>query len=50
MPLLQLQHAEVGVGIISILQKKWYLSSIRLDHPVVQVFVDKNGISNIPKP
>ncbi|KAA6465045.1 AsmA family protein [Acidobacteria bacterium AB60] len=49
-PLLQVQHAQVGVGITSVLQKKWYLSSIRVDHPVVQVFVDKNGASNIPKP
>ena len=49
-PLLQLQHAQVGVGIISILKQKWYLSSIRVDHPVVQVFMDKNGVSNIPRP
>jgi translocation and assembly module TamB len=47
-PLLQVQHAEIGVRIVSILQKKWYLSSFRIDHPVVQVFVDKNGVSNIP--
>lgn len=49
-PLLQLQHAEVGVRIVSLLQKKWYLSDVRLDHPVVQIFIDKNGVSNIPKP
>jgi translocation and assembly module TamB len=49
-PLLQLEHAQVGVGVVSMLQKKWYLSSIRVDHPVVQVLVDKNGVSNIPKP
>lgn len=48
-PLLQLQHAEVGVRIVSILHKKWYLSDVRLDHPVVQVFVDKQGDSNLPK-
>ncbi len=49
-PLLQLQHAQVGVGIVSVLHKKWYLSSVRLDHPVVQIFIDKNGVSNLPKP
>src|ERR1700738_1633474 len=49
-PILQVQTAEVGIGIVSILQQKWYLSSLRVDHPVVQVFVDKNGNSNIPKP
>jgi len=49
-PVLQLQHAHVGVRIVSFLQQKWYLSDVQLDHPVVQVFVDKNGVSNIPKP
>lgn len=47
-PLLQVQHAEVGVRIVSILHKKWYLSSFRVDHPVVQIFIDKQGVSNIP--
>jgi translocation and assembly module TamB len=49
-PVLQLQHAHVGVRIVSFLQRKWYLSDVQIDHPVVQVFVDKNGVSNIPKP
>jgi len=49
-PLLQVQHAEVGIRIVSIFQKKWYLSSVSIDRPVMQVFVDKNGISNIPQP
>jgi translocation and assembly module TamB len=49
-PLLQVQHAEVGIRIVSIFRKKWYLSSVLVDHPVVRVFVDKNGISNIPQP
>ncbi|UWZ83487.1 translocation/assembly module TamB domain-containing protein [Occallatibacter riparius] len=49
-PVLQLQHAHVGVRIVSFLQRKWYLSDVQLDHPVVEVFVDKHGVSNIPKP
>ncbi|HEY2860840.1 MAG TPA: translocation/assembly module TamB domain-containing protein [Terracidiphilus sp.] len=49
-PVLQLQHAHVGIRIVSFLQRKWYLSDVQLDHPTVQVFVDKNGASNIPKP
>ncbi|HKR28508.1 MAG TPA: translocation/assembly module TamB domain-containing protein, partial [Acidobacteriaceae bacterium] len=48
-PLLQLQHAHVGLGITSLLRRKWYLTDVRLDRPVVHVFVDKNGVSNIPK-
>lgn len=49
-PILQLPHAEVGVRIVSLLHGKWYLSTVRLDHPVVQVLVDKKGVSNIPRP
>ena len=48
-PLLQLEHAEVGVRIVSLLHQKWYLSTVRLDHPVVQMLVDKDGNSNLPK-
>jgi translocation and assembly module TamB len=47
-PLLQVRHAEASVRIISILHQKWYLDDIRVDEPVVQVYVDKNGHSNIP--
>lgn len=50
LPLLQLQHAHVGIGISSFIHRKWYLTDLRLDHPVAQIFVDKNGASNIPKP
>ena len=49
-PLLQLQHAHVGIGIKSLIHQKWYLTDLQLDHPVVQLFVDKNGVSNIPSP
>ena len=47
-PLLQLPHARVSVRIVSLLQRKWYLSDVQIDHPVIQVVVDKNGHSNIP--
>lgn len=47
-PILQVQHAQIGIRIVSLLQQKWYLNNFRIDHPVVQVFVDKNGVSNIP--
>jgi translocation and assembly module TamB len=47
-PLLQLQHVEAGVRVVSILHGKWYLNSVQVDHPIVQIFIDKNGISNIP--
>jgi translocation and assembly module TamB len=49
-PVLQLQHAELGVGITSFLHKQWYIQSVRVDHPIVQVLIDKDGNSNLPKP
>lgn len=49
-PILQLQHAHVGLRIVSLLHMKWYFSTVQLDHPVVQVLVDKHGVSNIPTP
>lgn len=47
-PLLQVDHAEVGVRIVSILHGKWYLDSFRIDRPIVHIFVDAHGNSNIP--
>lgn len=48
-PLLQVQHIGVGVRIVSVLHKEWYLNRLRIDHPVVQVLMDDHGGSNLPK-
>jgi translocation and assembly module TamB len=48
-PLLQVQHAQAGIGVTSFLHGKWYLENVQIDRPVAQVVVDKNGVSNIPK-
>ncbi len=48
LPLLQLQHARVGVTITSVFRQKWYLNDFAADSPVVQVLFDKAGHSNIP--
>jgi translocation and assembly module TamB len=47
-PLLQVDHAQVSVRIVSILHGKWYLDSFRIDRPIARVFVDAHGVSNIP--
>ncbi len=47
-PLLQTDHVRTDIRIVSILRKTWYLESFELDHPVVHVFVDSKGVSNIP--
>ncbi len=48
-PLLRLDHARVGVTIISLLRRSYYLHDVQLDHPVLRVFVDKKGTDNLPK-
>jgi translocation and assembly module TamB len=49
-PLLQVEHLSAGMRVTSILRHKWYFNEIEIDQPVVQVFVDKDGVSNLPKP
>jgi translocation and assembly module TamB len=47
-PLLQVQHAQAGVRIVSLFGGKWYFDNIRIDNPVARIYVDKDGASNIP--
>jgi translocation and assembly module TamB len=49
-PLLRVDHMQVGVRVVSILSRKWYLSDVVVNRPVVHVFVDKQGNTNLPKP
>jgi translocation and assembly module TamB len=47
-PLLQVDHGHVAVRVVSVFGRKWYFDSIRIDHPVARIYVDKNGVSNLP--
>lgn len=47
-PLLQVDHAEAGVRIVSVIHRAWYLDNVRIDRPIVRVFVDEHGVSNLP--
>ncbi len=49
-PLLQVQHARIGIKIISIFRRKVNLSELVIEHPVVNLTVDKQGHSNLPQP
>ena len=49
-PLLRVDHIEAGVRVVSLFRGQWYLDKLQIDHPVAWIFVDKNGVSNIPKP
>src|SRR6185437_2845947 len=48
--LLFVRHVEVVIRVISVLSRKWYLDTVSVEDPVVRIIVDKNGVSNIPKP
>jgi translocation and assembly module TamB len=48
-PLLQVEHVQVGVRIVSLLHRKWYLNDVRVEHPVARVLVDQQGKDNLPK-
>ena len=47
-PLLQVAHGQAGIRIVSVLQQKWYLDSLIIDQPVVKIFTDAHGVTNIP--
>jgi translocation and assembly module TamB len=49
-PLLQVEHVEASVRVVSILHGKWYLDSFRIDRPIAHIFIDAHGVSNIPTP
>src|SRR6266566_4245524 len=49
-PLLQVQHARVGVKIISIFHRKVNLSELIVENPIVSLVVNQQGQSNLPQP
>jgi translocation and assembly module TamB len=48
-PLLQVDHIAVGVRVVSLLHRRWYFNSLTVDHPVAWIFVDRQGMDNLPK-
>ncbi len=48
-PLLQVDHVNVAVRVVSLLHRTWYLGNIAVDHPVMHVFEDKDGRDNLPQ-
>ena len=49
-PLLQVNHIEATLRIVSFLHMRWYFDNVRIDHPVVQILQGSHGISNLPQP
>src|SRR5882724_4088037 len=49
-PLLQADAIHVGVTVTSLLHKAWYVSDVRIERPVVRIFADRDGRTNLPPP
>jgi len=49
-PLLQVQHARIGVKIISIFHRKVNLSELIVENPIISLVVNQQGQSNLPQP
>ena len=49
-PMLEVDHIGVAVRVVSVLHRTWYLSDVRIDHPVVRMLVDARGHNNLPQP
>ncbi|MCU1254764.1 MAG: hypothetical protein JWM83_1063, partial [Candidatus Angelobacter sp.] len=49
-PLLSVDHLQVGLTIDSLLNRKWHVRDIIVDHPVARMSVNKAGENNLPKP
>jgi translocation and assembly module TamB len=49
-PLLQAEVMHFGVTVTSLLHKSWYVGDVRIEHPIVRVFADRDGHTNLPAP
>ncbi|HVH87702.1 MAG TPA: hypothetical protein VM912_13325, partial [Terriglobales bacterium] len=48
-PLLTIDHIHLGVRVVSLFSKTWYIDDATVNHPVVHVFVDAHGTDNLPQ-
>jgi translocation and assembly module TamB len=49
-PILETEHLGVRLGIRALLERKIDVNSINIDQPIVHIWVDASGRSNLPKP
>jgi translocation and assembly module TamB len=49
-PLLRADALRVGVTISSLLHRSWYVNDVEIQRPVVRIFADRNGQTNLPRP
>jgi translocation and assembly module TamB len=48
-PLLQIEHVAANIKLDSVFRRQWHLQSLVIDQPVVHVYVDGSGESNLPQ-
>jgi translocation and assembly module TamB len=46
--MLSVDHIEVGLEIVSMLQRKWHFNQVTIDHPVIRLEVNEDGSTNLP--
>lgn len=49
-PLFQAEKIQIGLKVISVLEKKVDVSSLVVDHPQVYITISPDGSTNIPRP
>jgi translocation and assembly module TamB len=49
-PLLKADLLSVQVTISSLWHRSWYVNDLRIKHPVVHIFADNQGRTNLPRP
>ena len=49
-PLLRADYVGAGIEMRSLLGRKWSLREVVIDHPVVHLFVNQAGETNLPQP
>src|SRR5215467_15020906 len=47
-PLLAVERIQIGLTIDSLLNRRWHVRDLVIEHPVVRLEVDRNGGNNLP--
>jgi len=47
--LFEAESLRVQVTISSFLHRSWYVEDLQLEHPVVRIIADRQGVTNLPK-
>ena len=48
-PLMEADRLHLGITVVSLLRRSWYVNDLRVEHPVWRIFVDRSGRTNLPR-